>query len=81
MEVSMDMQPMQTTTPFQASTASRIEQPRDLTWLGLADDAELLSRAREIARHNLQTNRSAKVFDGMVAELNSWEPVEEGWSI
>lgn len=50
-------------TQHQTSPSARAEQPRDLTWLGLADERELLCLAREIAANNQYVNRVGKVFD------------------
>lgn len=43
-------QPLDTTT-----TTSTEHQPRDLTWLGMEDDRELVCRAREIAAQGHQS--------------------------
>ncbi|MES2583419.1 MAG: hypothetical protein V4627_11940 [Pseudomonadota bacterium] len=67
----MDIQPLQ--MQHQSGSAAALGQPRDLTWLGMADDRELLCRAREIAAQNIQGGHAAKVFDGMAAKLNSWQ--------
>lgn len=68
----MDMiQPLQTQP--QTGTASRLKQPRDLTWLGMADDRELVCLAREMAAQNPSGGQAIQVSDGMAAKLNSWQ--------
>jgi hypothetical protein len=67
----MDIQPLE--TQHQTTPSATIHQPRDLTWLGMADDRELLLRAREIATHNIRANQAAQVFAGLAAKLSSWE--------
>ncbi|MBC7918151.1 MAG: hypothetical protein H7Y28_10125 [Rhodoferax sp.] len=57
----MDIQSQQ--TEHQTSPSAREDKPRDLTWLGLADERELLCLAREIATNNRYVNRAGKVFD------------------
>ncbi len=68
-------QPLQ--TQDQTGTGTRLEQRRDLTWLGMADDRELVCRAREIAAQNPRRGHDAKVFDGMAAKLNAWQLAQD----
>ncbi len=70
----MDTQPSQ--TQHQTDTDSQQAQPRDLTWLGMADDRELVCRAREIAAQNTLGSPAAKASDGMAAKLHSWQLAE-----
>jgi hypothetical protein len=65
----MDIQPLH--SQHQTVTGTRYEQRRDLTWLGMADDRELVCRAREIAAQNSRAGHAAEVFDGMAAKLNT----------
>ena len=67
----MDIQSLQTQRKI--GTASRLAQRRDLTWLGMADDRELVCRAREIAAQNICAGHSSKAFDGMACKLNAWQ--------
>ena len=66
----MGIQPIQ--AQRQTIPDAKLEQPRDLTWLGIADDRELLCCAREIAAQNQYANQAAKVFNGVTTKLNSW---------
>lgn len=70
----MDIQSIQ--MQHRAIPAVKLEHPCDLTWLGLADDRELLFRAREIASQNENTSQAARVFEGMAAKLHSWRFAE-----
>ena len=70
----MDIHPHQ--TQHHASPSTRSEQPRDLTWLGLADERELLCLAREIAANNQYVDPAGKIFDGIADKLPSWRPVQ-----
>lgn len=63
----MDIQPQQ--MEQQTNPTARTDQPRDLTWLGLADERELLCLAREIAANNRYVNRAGKVFDSIGGDL------------
>lgn len=65
----MVIQPSQ--MQHQTDTDSEQAQPRDLTWLGMADDRELVCRAREIAAQTPLGSHAAKASDGMVAKLRS----------
>ena len=71
----MDIQPSQ--TQHQTGPGTRQEQRRDLTWLGMADDRELVCRAREIAAQNPRAGHAVKVFDGMAAKLNAWQLAQD----
>ena len=70
----MDTQPLQ--TQHKTGTASRLAQRRDLTWLGMADDRELVCRAREMVAQISYGGRAAQVFDGVAAKLHSWHLAE-----
>jgi hypothetical protein len=74
-EASMNIQPSQ--TQDQSGTGTRREQRRDLTWMGMADDRELVCRAREIAAQNPQAGHAAKPVDGMAAKLNAWQLAQD----
>ena len=64
----MGTQPLQ--TQHQAGTDTGLKQPRDLTWLGMADDRELICLAREIAAQNPDADgHAAKVCDSKAAKL------------
>ena len=65
----MDIQPQPTQHPKNPS--ARTEKPRDLTWLGLADERELLCLAREIAANNQYVNEAGRVFDSIADEPNA----------
>lgn len=71
----MDTQPLH--TQHQNGIGTRLEQRRDLTWLGMADDRELVCRAREIAAQNPYAGRAARVLDGMAAKLNAWQLAQD----
>ena len=71
----MDIQPSQTQN--QTGTGTRLEQRRDLTWLGMADDRELVCRARESAAQNPHAGHATKVLDGMAAKLNAWQLAQD----
>jgi len=58
-------------TEHQTSPSARAEQPRDLTWLGLADERELLCLAREIRANNQYVDHAGKVFDGIAGHPES----------
>ena len=64
-------------TPDQTGAGTRLEQRRDLTWMGMADDRELVCRAREIAAQNPRAGHAAKVYDGMAAKLNAWQLTQD----
>lgn len=72
----MDVQPSKTQTQT-GTTGTRTEQRRDLTWLGMADDRELVCRAREIAAKNPQAGHATKIVDGMAAKLNTWQLAQD----
>ena len=75
----MDIQPLQShqQTATDTGTGTRQEQRRDLTWLGMADDRELVCRAREIAALNPHAGHAAKPCDGMAAKLNNWQLAQD----
>jgi hypothetical protein len=75
----MDTRLLQThlQTGTNTGTGTRQAQRRDLTWLGMADDRELVCRAREIAALNPDAGHAAKAGDGMAAKLNSWQLAQD----
>lgn len=75
----MDNQPLHShhQTGTDAGTGTRQEQRRDLTWLGMADDRELVCRAREIAALNPNAGHADKAWDGMAAKLNNWQLAQD----
>ena len=58
-------------TKHQTGPSARAEQPRDVTWLGLADERELLCLAREILANNQYVDHAGRVFDGMADKPKS----------
>ncbi len=65
----METQPLQ--MQHQADTGIKAKQPRDLTWLGMADDRELICLAREIAAQTPNADgHAAKVCDSKAAKLD-----------
>lgn len=65
----MDIHPIQ--AQHQTFSNTQAAQPRDLTWLGMADDHKLLYRAREIVSQNAQANPAALVFEGLASKLSN----------